>query len=211
METQSARPRQAVAIRPSGAVQRTVPLPGTAAPRPPHPRPRQGGRVQAAARPDFQLTARGGVLGLFAMCFFAMLLAEWTGWTALTGLAFVAGGGAAARYTKRGALLALAVCPPVVFLAACAAAETLTAPTTLTTLTGIIVTLATASPWLFAGTALIVGVAVCRGLPGEVADLMTDLRILIASLPGGRAGMVGAITPTGGDGWRNDPLFRHGG
>lgn len=164
-----------VATRPSGAV--AMRRPGM--PQPPRTRPRQGGRVQAATRPDFQLTARGGVLGLFAVCFIAMVLAEWTGWTALTGLAFVTGGGAAARYTKRGALLALAVSPPVVFLAACAAAETLTAPTTFTMLTGIIVTLATASPWLFTGTALILGVAVCRGLPGEIADLAADLRILI--------------------------------
>lgn len=133
-----------------------------------------------AARPGIQLTARGAVLGLFVVCFAAMVLAEWTGWTALTGLVFVAGGGAAARYTKRGALLPLAVSPPVIFLAACAAAEMLTAPSTFATLTGIIVTLATASPWLFTGTALILGIAVCRGLPGEIADLMTDLRILIA-------------------------------
>lgn len=161
METQRAGP--------SAAVQRKVP-----------PRPRQGARAQALTRPDVQLTARGAVLGLFVVCFAAMVLAEWTGWTALTGLAFVAGGGAAAWYTKRGALLPLAVSPPVVFLAACASAEMLTAPSTFATLTGIIITLATAAPWLFTGTALILGIGVCRGLPGEIADLVTDLRILVA-------------------------------
>ena len=121
------------------------------------------------------------MLGLLVMCFVVMVLAEWTGWTALTGLAFVAGGGAAARCTKRGALLPLAVSSPVIFLTACAGAELLTARSTFATLTGILITLATASPWLFTGTALILGVAVCRGLPGEIADLAADLRILIAS------------------------------
>lgn len=174
METQPARPRQVVATRPSAAVQRVAPARGS--------RPRAGSQrwTDAATRPDFQLTARGGVLGLFVVCFLAMVLTEWTGWTALTGLAFVVGGGAAARYTKPGALLPLAVSPPVIFLAACAAAEMLTAPSTFATLTGILVTLATASPWLFIGTALILIVAVCRGLPGEIADLVADLRILIA-------------------------------
>lgn len=121
------------------------------------------------------------MLGLFVVCFLAMLVAEWTGWTALTGLAFVGGGGTAAWYTKHGALLPLAVSPPVVFLIACVSSEMLTAPTTFTTLTGIFVTLATASPWLFAGTALILGIAVCRGLPGEIADLVADIRLLFSS------------------------------
>lgn len=190
--------RAAVATRPAGSVQRAGPARGTVATRRPSaqrstgapragaPRadaPRADGQrwrgVQAATRPDFQLTARGAVLGLFVLCFVAMVLAEWTGWTALTGLAFVAGGGAGAWYTKRGALLPLAVSPPIVFLAACVSAEMLTASGTFATLTGIIVTLATASPWLFTGTALILCIAVCRGLPGEIADLVADLRILI--------------------------------
>jgi hypothetical protein len=129
------------------------------------------------------LTPRGAVLGLFVVCFAAMLVTEWTGWTALVGLAYVGGGAAAAWYTKRGALLPLAVSPPIIFLIACGLSELLTAPTTFTTLTGMFVMLATASPWLFAGTALILGIGFYRGLAGEVADLVADLRVLISGLP----------------------------
>lgn len=118
-------------------------------------------RRQRASRT--QLTARGAVLGLFVACFLAILLANWTGWTALADLAFVAAGGAAARYTKRGALLAVVVSPPAIFLAASVCAESLTMSGTLATLTGIFVTLGTSAPWLFLGTALVLVVALRRG------------------------------------------------
>jgi hypothetical protein len=89
---------------------------------------------------------------------------------------FIAAGGAAARYTKRGTLLAIVVSPPAIFLAACVCAESLTAPGTLAVLTGIFVTLGTSAPWLFTGTALVLVVALRRGLPGEIADITADLR-----------------------------------
>jgi hypothetical protein len=123
-----------------------------------------------------QLTARGSVLGLFITCFLALLLADWTGWRAIADLAFVAGGGAAAWYTKRGALLPLVVSPPIIFLAACVCAELLTSSSTFTTMTGIFVTLGTSMPWLFIGTALVLAVALGRGLAGEIADIVADLR-----------------------------------
>jgi hypothetical protein len=123
-----------------------------------------------------QLTARGSVLGLFAGCFLTLLFADWTGWTAVADLAFVAGGTAAAWYTKRGALLPLAVSPPVIFFAACVCVQLLTASGTLAAVSGILVTLGTSSPWLFFGTALILVIAASRGLPGEIADIIADLR-----------------------------------
>ncbi|MBV9445083.1 MAG: hypothetical protein JO345_04195 [Streptosporangiaceae bacterium] len=118
-------------------------------------------RRQPAGRT--QLTARGAVLGLFVACFVAILLANWTGWTALADLAFVAAGGAAARHSKRGALLAVAVSPPAIFLAASVCAESLTTSGNLATLTRILVTLGTSAPWLFLGTALVLVVALYRG------------------------------------------------
>jgi hypothetical protein len=123
-----------------------------------------------------QLTARGSVLGLFAGCFLTLLFADWTGWSAVADLAFVAGGTAVAWYTKRGALLALAVSPPVIFFSACVCAQLLTASGTFSAATGILVTLGRSAPWLFIGTALILVIATSRGLPGEVADLIADLR-----------------------------------
>ncbi len=136
-----------------------------------------GDERRAGTRPaPIQLTARGSVLGLFLACFLTLLLADWTGWRAIADLAFVAGGGAAAWYTKRGALLPLAVSPPIIFLAACVCAELLTASSTFTTATGIFVTLGTSTPWLFIGTALVLVVALGRGLAGEISDIVADLR-----------------------------------
>jgi hypothetical protein len=148
---------------------RDVGIPGrravrTAAP----PRVPQQGRVR--------LTARGALVGLFAACFLTQLLADWTGWSAVADLAFVGGCGAAAWYTKRGALLAVAVSPPLIFLIACVCAEWLTASGTFSTLEGIFVTLGTSAPWLFLGTGLSLVVTVCRGLPREIADSIAALR-----------------------------------
>ena len=116
------------------------------------------------------------MLGLFITCFLAMVIAGWTGWSAVADLAFVVAGGAAALYTKRGALLALTVSPPVIFLAACVCAELLTASGTFATATGIFATLGTSAPWLYAGTAVILVVALCRGVSDEIGDLVADVR-----------------------------------
>jgi hypothetical protein len=134
------------------------------------PQQRRGHRPPHRLRqPAIQLTARGGVLGLFVVSFLAIMLANWTGWTAVAELAFVAACAAAASYTKRGALLAIVVSPPAIFLAACLCAESLTARGTLSALTGIFVTLGISAPWLFAGTVLVLVVALFRGLPAEIA------------------------------------------
>jgi hypothetical protein len=93
-----------------------------------------------------------------------MLMVDWTGWTALGDFAFIAGSGAAAYLTKRGA--------------ACLAASLLTASGTFGMVTGLLVRLGTSAPWLFLGTALALGVATFRGLPEEVADFVADLRAM---------------------------------
>lgn len=153
---------------------------GAAGPRGPAHKPHASARPRRAPAPPrqapVQLTARGGVLGLFIVCFLAMVLADWTGWSALADLTFVVGGGAAAMYTRRGALLALTVSPPVIFLAACVCAELLTASGTFATATGIFATLGTSEPWLYAGTAVILVVALCRGVSDEIADLIAYIR-----------------------------------
>ena len=133
---------------------------------------------RAAARADIRLTARGAVLGLFVACFVTLLLSAWTGWSALADLAFVGGCAAGAWYTKRGALLAVVVSPPLIFFIACLLVELLTSSGTIYTLEGIFVTLGTSAPWLFLGTALTLGIALFRGLPGEFVDIFDDLRVL---------------------------------
>jgi hypothetical protein len=119
------------------------------------------------------------VLGLFAVCFLTLLFASATGWTAIPAMAFVGGCGAGAWYTKRGALLPLAVSPPLIYFLACLLAQWLTASGNIALLTGIFVTLGTSAPWLFLGTALAVGIGLYRGLGGEIADLFIDLRDLV--------------------------------
>ena len=137
-----------------------------------------------ASRPaPIQLTARGSVVGLFAACFLTLLLADWTGWRAIADLAFVTSGGAAAWYTRRGSLLPLAVSPPIIFLVACVCAELITQQGTLTTAIGIFVTLGTSTPWLFIGTALVLGVSLSRGLADEIANHMAELRGVIRRQP----------------------------
>jgi hypothetical protein len=135
--------------------------------------------ARRVARANIRLTARGAVLGLFAACFLTQLLASATGWSAIPDMAFVGGCAAGAWYTKRGALLPLAVSPPLIFFLACLAVQWFTASGLFTTLTGIFVTLGTSAPWLFLGTALTVVIGSCRGLGSEIADLLIDLRDLV--------------------------------
>jgi hypothetical protein len=152
-------------------------------PRPAAPRrsraARRAGPARRAGAATFQLTARGAILGLFAACLLTLLLAAVTGWSAIPDMAFVGGCGAGAWYTKRGALLPLAVSPPLIFFLACLATQWITATGTFATVTGIFVTLGTSAPWLFLGTALTVVIGCYRGLPGELMDLLIDLRDMI--------------------------------
>jgi hypothetical protein len=135
-----------------------------------------------AGASSVELTARGAVLGLFATCFLALLLAAWTGWTAVADLAFVGGCAAAARYTRRGALLPVAVSPPVIFLAASLVVQMLTAAGSLSVLTGIFVTLGTSAKWLFFGTAVTLVITTGRGLLVELRDYVEDVVTTLRSL-----------------------------
>jgi hypothetical protein len=137
---------------------------------------RRAGPRRRAKAATFQLTARGAVLGLFAACLLTLLLAAVTGWSAIPDMAFVGGCGAGAWYTKRGALLPLAVSPPLIFFVACVSAQWITTSGMFATVTGIFVTLGTSAPWLFLGTALTIAIGCYRGLPGELMDLLIDLR-----------------------------------
>jgi hypothetical protein len=140
---------------------------------------KKGGSTRRGSSATFRLTARGAVLGLFVACFLALLLADATGWSAIADMAFVGGCGGGAWYTKRGAMLPLAVSPPLIFFLACLLVQWLTAPGGLALLTGIFLALGTSAPWLFLGTALTVAIGLYRGLGGEVVDLLIDLRDLV--------------------------------
>ncbi len=126
---------------------------------------------QAGPRPPLRLeppgtlrlTGRGAVAALFAACLLGLLIASWTGWSALGNAFFVMSCGLVASYTRASGLRAVIVCPPLAFFAAAICVELITAPDTFSAATGLLVTLATSAPWLFTGTALVIAIAFGRG------------------------------------------------
>lgn len=129
-----------------------------------------------------RITARGALLGMFALCLAADLMADLLHLEVLIGLGFCAACVLAPAYVTRQALLEIVAAPPVTFLLALVMVQAFTAQgdsnhaTLLSVLEGTLLTLAAIAPWLFAGTALCVGICVRRGLLQCVRDLGTDLR-----------------------------------
>jgi hypothetical protein len=115
---------------------------------------------------------------MFALFFLSLLASAGLGWMWLAGAAFTAGSGAAARYTHRRDLLAVTVSPPLLFLCALILARLLTASGQVAAAVaeGSLLTLAGVAPWLFAGVAVNLVIALLRGLPDCVRDLRQDLR-----------------------------------
>ena len=112
---------------------------------------------------SIKLTARGAVVGLFVASLLGLLVAAWTGWTAVADAMFVMSCGVVAYYTRVPGLRTVMVSPPLTFLAGLVCAELITAPDSFSAAEGILVTLATSAPWLFTGTALTIAIAFGRG------------------------------------------------
>jgi hypothetical protein len=123
-----------------------------------------------------RLTGRGAILGLFAVTFLGLLIADWLNWGAIADVFFVAGCGVAAWYTRPGGLLPLVTSPPLVFLGACLLVKLLTSAGGMSAIEGVLVTLANSAPWLFSGTALAVVIALPRGLLRDCRALLDGLR-----------------------------------
>lgn len=151
---------------------------GTAAPGETAPQPGAGGSGPPATR----MTARGAVVVMFLLFLMGILAAGWLHLELLNGLSFVTGCVLATCYSRRDALLAAVVTPPLVFMAALVTAELLTshADTVRHSLTsaaeGIILTLAAVALWLFSGVIIGLIVALLRGLPQCVRELGAELR-----------------------------------
>lgn len=161
---------------------RSVPRPA----RSPGSRPRPAGGP--AGRPAsgaavLRLTGRGAILGLFVLLFVGILISGWLGTGVLADLLFLLGCGAMAWYTKPDDLLSVSVSPPLAFFFACVLAKLATSSGGTSAAEGILVTLATSAPWLFAGTALTIVIALRRGL----LDNLRDLRAGLQGTPGGKA------------------------
>jgi hypothetical protein len=134
------------------------------------PRP-TGSRRPPLLKPSgsIKLTARGAVVALFAASLLGLLFAAWTGWAAVAYALFVMSCGVVAYYTRTKGLRVVVVCPPLVFLAGAVCAQLVTAPDSFSAATGILVTLGTATPWLFTGTALTIAIALGRGYRPKIS------------------------------------------
>lgn len=177
----------------------------TVAPRPdPVTRPPETGdpafRTHLAARPvrRARLTASGALLGMLALCLITCLLAAWRQLDVLAGLGFCAGCVLAPVYARRGAQLRVALSAPAIFLLAEIVAQSLTAPgsyghgSTVSVLEGTLLALADIAPWLFAGTAMCIIIAMFRGLPQCVRELRTGVDVRSAGRGGAQRAGPGA-------------------
>lgn len=175
----SPRGRSAARVRSAGQAREAVRVspPSRVSPRSRVPRrsPRPGYQ-RAGQGPSARLTGRGGVVVVFGTCFLGLLITDWTGWAELAGAVFFMASTLTAYYVRPGSLLPVAVSPPLLFFAAMALEKLVIASGMLAAFSSVLVALSGAAPWLFAGTALTVGIALLRGLPREVRTLILELR-----------------------------------
>ncbi len=136
-----------------------------------------------AAQPAFPTRLESaGVLGSLLAAFLAScLLAAWLHNDIVAGLGFCAATCIAARFARPQALLGLVISVPAIFLTAEVVAQLAIEPafkhhgTLLPVAEGTLLMLAGVAPWLFAGTAAGLVIALCRGLPQCVRSLRSDL------------------------------------
>ena len=179
----SPRPARPTTYGRSPVAPRPRTAPGT---RSPGTRPRPAG--VPASGPGrgaavLRLTGRGAILGLFLLLFVGILISGWLNSGIPADLLFLLGCGAMAWYTKPRDLLSVSISPPLAFFCACVLAKLITSSGGTSAAEGILVTLATSAPWLFAGTALTIVIALRRGL----LDNIRDLRASLQGTPGGEA------------------------
>jgi hypothetical protein len=136
----------------------------------------------ASRRPGERLTARGGVLIVFAACFVGLLVADWANWGELADAVFFMASSLTAYYVRPSGLLPVVVSPPLLFFFACVLEKVLISSGALSAFSGTVVALANSAGWLFAGTGLTILIALLRGLRSEVRTLVLALRSLPACL-----------------------------
>ena len=113
---------------------------------------------------------------MFGTCFGGLLIADWASWTQLADAVFFMASSLTAYYVRPGSLLPVMVSPPLLFFAAMTLEKVVIASGMLAAFEGTVVMLASAAPWLFAGTALTVAIALLRGVRREVRSLVLELR-----------------------------------
>jgi len=151
--------------------------------RPPHQRQPayETARAQATPLPS-GFRAWGTLGGLLAWCLISCLLAAWLHRAVVAGLGFCAGSALAALSCRPAALLRMVVAVPAVLAVAEILAQLATLPPggrhglAVPVAGGTLLMLAAVAPWLFAGTAAALAIALFRGLPQCVRDLRAELR-----------------------------------
>jgi hypothetical protein len=139
-----------------------------------------GASASTSAPERAYVTARGAVVGMSGLFFLCNLIDGWTGLAVLAGLGYVAGCLLAPYFVRQNALPLVVAAPPAIFLASLVAAQVLTAQGSgghgeiLSVLEGTLLTLAALAPWLLAGTALGVCIAIPRGLVQCVREVLTE-------------------------------------
>ncbi len=124
-----------------------------------------------------RLTGRGGVLAVFAISFAGALAASASHLGVLAGLSYVAGCVFAAWAVRPSQLLPVVATPPMLLGAAVVCVQAITASAgVLSVAEGTLVTLGNVAPWLFAGTAAGLVIALARGMAGNVRALRESLR-----------------------------------
>lgn len=122
------------------------------------------------------MTGRAGVAVVFAACFLGLLIADLVHWTELADAVFFLAATLTVYHVRPGGLLPVVVSPPLLFFAACplsqaVARELVKGPPD--SVIGVTVdTLAASAGWLVLGSVLTVGIALLRGLSGEVRTLL---------------------------------------
>lgn len=126
-----------------------------------------------------RLTGRGGVLLIVVFSFAGTMVAHLASTPAAPGLAFTLACLVTAALVRPNDLLSLTVSPPIAYFVAVVAAESLLAlgneGFSRVLVLGLASRLAEVAPWLFLGTALVLVIAVFRGLPGNLRTLGDEL------------------------------------
>ncbi|WP_084957299.1 DUF6542 domain-containing protein [Thermoactinospora rubra] len=155
---------------------------------------------QSGRRSSIKLTARGAIALALLSTFLGYVLAALTGWPSLVGVVFLTGSVLGVALVNPRELLTVVVTPPLVFFCGTLVVELGTAlgsPSIgQSLLVGLFTALSAGAPWLFAGSAAVLAVAMRRGLRDNVRDLREELRSA-AEVPRPRREQVFAPEPEG--------------
>ncbi|MCK2213118.1 hypothetical protein MF672_004800 [Actinomadura sp. ATCC 31491] len=136
--------------------------------------------AEKGRQPAVKLTARGAVALTLVATLAGYVLAALLGIQQVVGAAFVVASLLGVLLVNRRELLSLVVSPPLVFFSATLFVELGRAFGSVSIVQslalGLYTSLTRGAPWLFAGSAVVLGVALRRGLWDNVRELRAELK-----------------------------------